>query len=594
MRQSENLILAAAYLIVLSVLIAVCCGTVAMADSTDYCGRARLYGERVLSGEIPACQFVKQAAQRQADDLARVGEDGWRWRFDEDKGNRICAFLELLPHAKGTWATPTIQLEDWQCFMWATVFGWVDVDTGYRRYRRVYIEIPRKNSKSTQAAGVGLYLFAADGENGSEVYSAAITRDQAKIVWGQYAKRMLQLSPGLRKRFGIEVLAHHFEIGSSGAIFRPLSSEADSLEGLNIHGGIVDELHAHKTRKVHDVLDSAMGSRRQPLLVEITTAGSDSAGIGKEVHDYVADVLAGRHEDEQYYGVIYTIDAEDDWTTVESARKANPNYGVSVLEDELEALRRKALNVASAQSTYKTKHLDIWVSTADAYFNMLAYRACRREIALEQFEGVDCWFALDLASKKDIADLAILFRKDGEYTIFANHYLPEKAIEEGNENFDRYRGWQQADNFTLTSGNLIDHELIEDNLQELAQRFRPKEIGFDPWNATELGTRMLAEGLPMVEIPMTTRNLSEPMKTLDGLIDDKRLVHDGDPVLEWMFSNVTAKIDHNENVFPRKERASKKNDGAIATMMAMGRALAGQPERVSIYEQYVDGEAAVV
>jgi len=224
----------------------------------DYCGRAERYAQRVVAGKIPACEFVQLAAERQIRDRA---QKGFAWRWSPEHGNRICAFVEKMPHVKGRWSTWNIKIEDWECFVWSTVFGWVDAD-GYRRFRRMYEEIPRKNGKTTQAAIAGLYLFALDGELGAEVYSAAVTRDQAKIAWG-IADMMVRHKrlAGFRAKYGITPYKHHME-RPDGSVFRPLSREADSLEGLNIHGGIVDELHAHKTREIHDVMDSATGSRR--------------------------------------------------------------------------------------------------------------------------------------------------------------------------------------------------------------------------------------------------------------------------------------------------------------------------------------------
>jgi phage terminase large subunit-like protein len=560
--------MATVWLLVVGFLLAFLFAWIAMAE-LDYCDRAKRYARSVVKGNTPACEFVQLACERQ---LRDIRDKLPQWTFEPDFGNRICTFIERLPHPTGRWPTKTLVLEDWQCFVLTTLFGWVD-EHDFRRYTRGYVEIPRKNAKTTLAAGVGLYLFAADGEPGAEVYSAAVSRDQAKHTWS-YAKVMVQRRPRFRAHFGLTVYQHHLEIERTHSIFRPLARDVDSLEGLNVSGGIVDELHAHKTREVYDVLDSATGSRRQPLLLSITTAGSDATNIGGEQHDYAADILRRLHTDERYFGIIYTIDKGEDWTTLEAVQKANPNYNVSVLAEDLESHRVKALKQPTAQSEYQRKRLCIWGGSAEAYFNLLAWQqGCRAEISLEEMEGKPCWFALDLASKSDIAALMMLFKLERRYALFGRYYLPEETIRPEHPNRDRYSGWLEArENFNTTGGNLIDFEVIEEDLKANARRFRPREIGFDPWNATELGTRMLKEGLKMVQIPMTVKQLSEPMKTMAGLILDGRLLHDGDPVLSWMVGNVTAQIDRNENVFPRKEKPEKKIDAAVGAIMALSRA----------------------
>lgn len=271
------------------------------------------------------------------------------------------------------------------------------------------------------AAAIGLYLLCADNEPGSDVYSAAVTRDQAKVVWDT-AQQMVRREPEMQQYYGVQALAHSIAIPTESASFKPLSRDADSLEGLNPHGAIIDELHAHKTREVFDVLNQATGSRRQSLLFCITTAGDNRTGVCFEQHDYVTQILQGRHEDDRYFGIIYTIDVGDDWTTHESARKANPNYGVSVLADDIDSIGKQAQRSAESQNTYLTKRLNVWVSTGTAYFNMLAWQnLCKAPIQIEDFYGKRCMVALDLASKVDIAAKIMLFHEDGKRYVFGKY-----------------------------------------------------------------------------------------------------------------------------------------------------------------------------
>jgi phage terminase large subunit-like protein len=540
----------------------------------------------VLAGKIPACKWVRLACQRQLDDLARPSSNDWLWRFDRKKASRVCAFIELLPHIKGKWATPQIRLEPWQIFLLTTVFGWVGPD-GNRRFRTVYIEVPRKNAKSTLTSGVALNCLCED-EPGAEVYSAATKKDQAKIVWGD-ARRMVQRTPGLRRRFGVETHAHDISVEDRAAKFIPLSSDEDGLDGLNIHFAAIDEVHAHKTRTVWDALDSGTGARSQPLIWAITTAGFNREGICYEQRTYVTRLLDRSREDERYFGIIYSIDLEekdeagnvipgDDWTTEQAWRKANPNYGVSVRSEDIAALCRKAQASAQSQNNFLTKRLNVWVSSETAWFNMAAWRKCRREVTLEEFEGQPCWLGNDLSSKTDATSKARVFRreeKDGaHYYVFGTHYLPEEVVEEGlNTNCSHYAGWAREDRIVLTDGAAVDLDKVEDDIREDLRRFDVQAVAYDPWNAAQMAGHLLAEGAPMVENRMGVQTMSEPMKTLDALIVSQRIHHDGDPVLTWMLSNVVGHLDAKSNVYPRKERPENKIDGAVALIMALGRAI---------------------
>lgn len=560
-------------------------------SNRDFPAIAAQYCADVLSGAIPACKWVRLACQRQVDDLARTD---WEWRYDAEKAARPCRFIELLPHIKGKWKTANLRLEPWQIFIICTVFGWVDAD-GNRRYRTVYIEVPRKNAKSTLTSGVALYCLCED-EPGAEVYSAATKKDQARIVF-DVARRMVSKTPGLARRFGVEVEKGKIFIDAAAKEFKPLSSDEDGLDGLNIHFCSVDELHAHKSRAVWDVLDSATGSRTQPLIWAITTAGSNQQGVCYEQRKYVIDVLNKRHEDDRYFGLIYSIDLPekdadgavipgDDWREPETWRKANPNYGVSVLAPDIAAMARKAMQSARSQNNFLTKRLDVWVNAAEAYYNMEAWRKCLRPVTLADFEGCECWIGLDLSSKVDCTSKVRVFRRFEKDTIkgveierphyyaFAEHYLPDACLEsDENANQQHYSEWHAAGQLTLTPGPAIDYPTIEDLLKEDLRRFDVQAIAYDPWNATQMSQRLMAEGAPMMENRLGVQTMSEPMKSSEALILGGMLHHDGDPVLGWMMGNVVAKEDLKTNVYPRKEKPESKIDGAVALIMALGQVL---------------------
>ena len=544
---------------------------------------AKQYAQAVVSKEILTCEWVQKACQRQLDDLVRFKRKSSIFQFNPELLDRhgrpyrpadnLCSFIERLPHVKGPLAGQMIVLEPWQVFILSTVFGWVKSD-GKRRFRRSYIEVPRGNAKSTLSSAVGLYMLAADREGGAEVYSLATTRDQARIVFGD-AQTMARMSPGFRSRFSVNVGAHNMHVLQSGSKFEALSAEGSTLDGLNIHMGCIDELHAHKTRTVYDVVETGTGKRDNSLLWVITTAGSNRSGICYEVRSFVTKLLNGVFQDDTQFGIIYGLDEGDDWAAKDSLIKANPNWGISVREEILVPLQAKAMQLPSAVNNFKTKHLNEWVSADKSWMDMRAWDAgMNPDLELDQFLCQPCWIGLDLASKTDIAALVMLFQHPDTpdaFVVFGKYYLPEDTVQAAGNS--QYQGWSHTGLLSVTPGNVIDFSWIEADLLEIASKYSVEAVAFDPFQATQLSTRMLAEGLPMIEVRPTVLNFSEPMKTLEALVLQKKLVHDGDPVLAWMASNVVAHTDVKDNIYPRKERAENKIDGIVALIMALSRAI---------------------
>lgn len=546
-------------------------------EQLDYCERATSYARRVVAGEIPAGSFVVMACQRHLDDL-----DSNDFIFDAKAGNRICAFAEKLPHVKGRWKTKTIVLEDWQCFILCNIFGWIDVETGLRRFRKALVVIPRKNSKSTLAAVIGLYLAVLDDEPGAEVYSTATTREQAKISWG-IAKSMVEKMGSFRQHFDIQPLAHSILVENTGSCFRPLSREADSLEGLNVHGGIIDELHAHRTRDVFDVVDEATGSRRQPLLFIISTEGEHSVGAFAEQVAYGQNVLRGNHVDQSYFCVYYAIDKDDDWTNEAAWYKANPNLGVSVFIEDMRLRCKQALVNSQSQSSFLMKRLNVRVGAYSTYFNLMSWHSlCKDEkIKMEDFKGQPCIITIDLASKRDLTTIVIVFRRGSRFYVFARHYLPEDAIDSSKPNYALYNGWIAENRITITPGNITDYEFLEVDLKELVSEYRPSRVGIDPnYNAGQFTTRMLSSGVPMIDIPHTVAQFSEPMKELDAMIVAGNIRHDGDPVLSWAIGNVVSKEDAKGNVYPKKLSEIKKIDPAVTLIANIGQQMRLKPSSI--------------
>jgi phage terminase large subunit-like protein len=573
----------------------------------DHLDRAQRYMEGVAAGAIDSCEYIRLAVQRQLDDLA-AGEVHWEYEddagdpvsltytFNEQRATAPCVFLEALPHIKGKWARQglTISLQDWQCWAVTTLYGWID-QHGNRRFRVCYLEVPRKNAKSTIMAGLGLYHLSADDEPGAEVYSAATTRDQAKVSWS-IAHSMAKRTPGLRSHLGVRTPAQSIT-APGDAYFRPVSADSDTLDGLNPAAALIDELHAHKSSGVVDVLETGMGARSQPMQLEITTAGTNREGICYRHRDYTIRVLRGQVDDPTWWGAIYTIDATDDWKDSTAWRKANPNWGVSVDPVDFRRQANKAVDMASAMASFKTKRLNIWSQVDSAFFNMERWADCERQTAMDDWAAEPCILTLDLASKRDLAALVLSWYPviDGRQHLVlqARGWVPEQALEEG-PNKDIYTAWRDSGHLTVTPGNITDFDVIELDIKALAVQLNLLECAFDPFQATQLATHLAKAGVPMVELGATVRNFSEPMKELDAMTQKhhrkgKRVhapvvIHDGNPVLDWCMSNVVAHVDRKDNVFPRKDADWKKIDAAVCAIMAMSRWLAPR-KGDSVYKQ---------
>lgn len=563
--------------------------------------QANGYARDVVAGRIPACKWIRLACQRHLDDLARQDEPGFPYRFEPAKAEKVCRFVQLLPHTKGKWARKAerLRLEPWQLFMTAVPFGWLRKADGLRRYRKLFLLIPRKNAKSTWAAGIALYLFAADGEYGSEVYSGATSEKQAWEVF-RPAKLMAQKTPALLSHFGIAVGAKNLHILGNGSRFEPMIGTPG--DGASPSCSIHDEYHEHATDEQVDTMETGMGAREQPLLIIITTAGDNLAGPCYALQQEAQKVLEGVLEDPELFALIYTVDPQDDWTSEAALRKANPNFDVSVSGEYLVTRQRAARANARKAGVFKTKHLNIWVQARDAFFNVQRWiESARPGLTLADFRGEPCRIGLDLASKVDIAAAEVLFelsRCDGataadlraegyQYARFGLYFLPEATIEAG-EN-EHYRGWRDAAPPWLvqTEGDMIDYGAILDAILGpegadgqrrggLVGEHQVEEVAYDPHQATMLVTALMEAGLPCIEVRPLVLNFSEPMKQMEALIRARAIAHNGDPVFTWMLSNVVAKPDRKDNVYPTKQRPENKIDGPVAHMMALARCMAGE------------------
>lgn len=543
----------------------------------SYIQQAQQYMRDVLDGEVAACKWVKLAVQRQADDLAREPSEEWPWVFDEAAAERPCAFIELLPHIKGKWAREgrLLELEPWQCFIITTVFGWVHRETRLRRFLEVYEEVARKNGKSAKGSGLLLYMLAADGEHGAECYTAATTRDQARIVFDD-ARAMAERTPDLRTYLGVAIMQHSLTVAHTSSKAAPLAAEGSTLDGLNVHFALLDELHAHKTRAVYDVIDTARGAREQSLLWTITTAGTDRAGICYERRTHITKILGRVIDDARVFGIIYTIDDGDDPFDPAVWPKANPNFGKSVQADEMAAQARKAEAMPSALNNFLTKRLNVWVSGESPWMDMRAWERCGREPAtLDSIPpGAKVYMGLDLAQKKDFAALAIAWQmEDGRWGLCTRLYLNELAVQEsGNAHLS---GWARQGYVEVTDGDLTDFDRVAEDLRQFCRQWDVQEIAFDPALSMYFAGKLIEEGLPLVEIAQRSVFFTPALIQVENMVREGNLLHDGNPVMAWMVSNLVVKVSKfNELMSPTKERPENKIDGPIAMLMALGRALA--------------------
>lgn len=544
-------------------------------EQRDFAAIALAYAQDVVSGAIAACKWARLACKRHLDDLAAAEASGFAFEFDAARANLACNFCELFQHVRGPKARNNIELEPWQIFIAASVFGWIRKDTHARRFRKAYNEVPRGNGKSTFSAVIGLYCLAADNELGAQVFSVATTREQARIVFDE-AQSMAEASAGFRRKLRVRVDAHAIVRVDTRSKFKALSADSGTLDGLNTHLAIVDEIHAHKTRDLYDVIETSTAKRLQSLIWIITTAGSDQAGVAYELRTYLTKILDGVFRDDSFFGVVYTIDEGDDWKDPQCWVKANPNWDVSVMPDVFGQLALKATRTPSAVNAFKTKHLNVWTNADVSWMDMEAWRrGVNRELTEDDFAGERCWGGIDLASKVDIAPLVKIFRRtiDGEthYYCFMKAWLPEVAIEASSNS--QYQGWAASKLLSVTPGNVIDYAEIEEELDTWPGRFEVAGVAYDPFQATQFAVRMVAKGFPMIEVRATVQNFSEPMKALDALVRSGRFHHDGNPVLEWMVSNVVCHTDKKENIYPNKQTAQNKIDGVVAIIMALSRVL---------------------
>ena len=541
----------------------------------------------VLSGEIVACKWVRLAVERHLDDLENGHTRGLY--FDEERAQHAIDFFQFLRHSKGEWAGRVVELEPWQQFFLWALFGWLR-DDGMRRYRTAYLEVSRKNGKTTLLAGVGLYLVVADEEPGAEVYTAATKKDQARISHSE-AKRMVQRSSHLSAI--VSVMRDNLSVLATDSKFEPLGRDSDTLDGLNVHGAVIDELHAHKNREMYDILDTATGSRRQPLICMITTAGVDRTSICFEHHEYTQKVLERLVEDDSHFGLIYTLDDEDDWETNWSDEtlwvKANPNLGVSKKWDDMRRKATRAKEMPAALNSFLRKELDLWTQAETAWMNMERWLALKGSVSESGLRGRRCYAGLDLSSTTDISALVLAFPPVVEGDLFQflwRFFLPQEAMLARSRR-DRvpYDVWVRQGFITVTPGDVIDYKAIYAQFDADAQAFDLEEVAFDRWGATQVAQDLADRGATMIQFGQGFASMSSPMKQMETMVLGGRIAHGHNPVANWMMGNVVALTDASENIKPDKAHSRERIDGVVAAIMALDRAIRNEGSGGSVYDE---------
>ena len=551
-------------------------------NNHNHVKQAKQYAREVVKGKIITCKLTQLACQRFLDDLKRKASE-FEYKFNQDRAERACRFIELLPHVKGKWSGGNITLQPWQCFIVCNLFGWEHRKTQLRRFRRAFIYIPRKNGKTTFAAGVGLLMLTVEAEPGAEVYCGAASEDQANEVF-RPAKAMAEKAEGFQDTFGVQTMKSSIFREEGLSFFKKLIGKPG--EGQSPYCAIHDEFHEHATSEQVDSMDTGMGARQEPLQLIITTAGTDTSSPCKEFDDFSRKVLEKTLEDERLFALHYTVDETDDWEDFETWKKANPNLGVSVSEDYLRGKLNEAKQRVSQQNTVRTKHLNQWMNAGSAWMNMSIFHQCEESrLELEDFKGEPCWVGVDLASKIDITARIMLFYRNGLWYVFGRYYLPEDTVQLP-EN-DHYRRWVQEGWITETDGARTDFHRVEEDLREDCETYPIKELAFDPKEASYLVQNIQDwANFECVEIPQGPAHMSEPMKELEAIIYDNNVRTNGDPVLSWMMSNVVKKQSKSGPVkyyYPSKERDQNKIDGVVAWIMALGRAVTYEDD-TSVYE----------
>jgi len=512
------------------------------------------------------------------------------YKFNEELAQeKIDFFTDYMTHAKGRMQGQPYKLRPWEQAFIGNIFGWVDKD-GFRRYKEAFLFVPRKNSKTTLAAGICNLMLFCDGEPGAEIYAAAADREQASILFSIAKHQVLnnaELAGAAR------VFQKAITIEDMGSSFKPISKDANTKHGYNSHAVIVDELHAQPNRELVDALVTSTGAREQPLIIYITTSDFERPSICNEKHEYASKVRDGIIEDPRFLPAIYEATIDDDWTNEKVWARANPNLGHSISIDYLRRECQKAKDSPAYENTFKRLHLNIRTEQDIRWIQLDKWDACPSlfgdlsKKGLEQrLRGRECFAGLDLSSTKDITCLSLVFPEEDGLIVLPYFWLPaEKVYERDRKDRTNYGLWIKEGLIEETTGNVLDYDRVQRKINELGEIFDIKQIASDPWGATQILTGLAGDGFDVVQFRQGYGSMSAPSKEFERLILSGKLHHEGNKVLRWMASNVTAETDAAGNIKPSKSKSNEKIDGIVATVMGVGLSTGFQDESTSIYAE---------
>lgn len=519
------------------------------------------YVEDVLNGKIVVGELIKLACQRFKDDLQR--EDIY---FNESVVDKAINFIGTLKHFMGKSSGKHFKLENWQQFIIANIVGWYWTDGNTRRFTSSYIEVSRKNGKTALAAALCLYYLIADGEDGAEVDLAANSKEQAKIAFEFCSSFSKQLDP---KGKYLKPYRDNVQFALNNSKLKVFAADDSKLDGFNASFGLIDEYHAAKNSKVRDVIKSSMGMRNNPHLCTITTAGFDKTLPCYKLRSTSIEILNKLKTDDSMFIAIYSLDDKDDWTDKDNWVKCTPNLNVTVTSKYIKEQVQSAINNPSEEVGVKTKTLNLWCDVADVWLPESYIVRASKDIHLEDFRDCECYIGVDLSATSDLTAVSYLIEKDNIYYFKTDYYLPESALVDKPDR-ETYKLWKQQGLITITAGNVTDYDYITNDIVAASNILNIQKIGYDKWNATQWAIHATEIGLPLEEYPQTMGNFNRPTKELERLILSGNTVIDNNEITRWCFRNVELKSDYNGNVKPNKGIKSKKIDGVIAIIQALG------------------------
>ena len=521
--------------------------------------RVQEWCRRSLAGEIPTCLMVRKAIERWQDDLKR-----YDLYFDEKAFNRFVRFAREFRHFKGPKAGEHFQPEDWQLFVMANVIGLKRVDTGLRKYTYADIYVPRKNGKTFLAAIFAAFFLLKDGEAGPEVYTAAVDQAQARLCYDASAE-LIRTSI-----FAEDTKPYQWGMKSpkNAGVFKPLSKDTKNKDGLNIYAAICDERHAWPTTEIYDVIKTGMGARSQPMLLSISTAGTDTSNPYFADVEVYKDILLGLKEKDNHFLMLFCPDDGDRWDDPLTWAKVNPNLGISLSEDYMRAECNEAkLRGGTYLVAFQTKNLNLWVNAPDTWIQDEDVQANNADFDLDRLRGADCYVGLDLASKGDISAVCLFFPQHNVARFL--FVVPEAKVAEQEDRVD-YRLWRDQGWLTVTPGKVLDEDWFVDFLIQQLSPYAIRCVAYDPWAMWNIVPKLRKYESKLMAYQQSIKYMSVPTKWVETEVLAHRLNFLFNPVIRWMFRNVVIYVDPNANVKLDKGKSRNKIDGVVALVDAVG------------------------